>query len=174
MKRFTSVAALVLLGMALLFVDFFTKAYVYHLLPIATPSLHYPYGGIGVFENVLGVDFSIGLTINRGAAWGLFADFQLLLLIVRILVILAMICYVLFINTNRRAVLPFTLIIAGALGNVVDAFLYGYVIDFFRFNLWGYNFPVFNVADTCITLGVIWLFGVALLSKSPKKESTRA
>ncbi|HIK37934.1 MAG: signal peptidase II [Geminocystis sp.] len=46
-------------------------------------------------------------------------------------------------------------ILAGALGNGVDRFLFGYVVDFFDFRL--INFPVFNVADVCINIGVILL-----------------
>lgn len=165
MKRYTRVALLILFGMCLLFVDFFTKGYVYYLLPVVDYQSYYPYGGIGVFQDFWGVDFAISLAINRGAAWGVFADFQMLLLIIRILVILGMVLYLVFINHDRLIDLPLVLVISGAIGNVVDFFLYGYVIDFFHFNFWGYHFPVFNVADSAITVGVIWLFLIACLHK---------
>lgn len=171
MRRYGQIALLIALGMGILFVDFFTKGYVYSLLPIVDYSMAYPYGGWGIFHDYLGVDFSISLALNKGAAWGAFADFQLILLIVRILVIACLICYLLFFNKQRNVELPLVLIIAGALGNVIDFFLYGYVIDFFHFNLWGYHFPIFNVADAMITMGVIALFFIACFAKKKAPSS---
>lgn len=158
-------ALLLAIGLIVLFVDFFTKAYVYYLIPMSDFSLLFPFGGVGVFRDFLGIDFAISLAVNKGAAWGIFANFQTLLLVIRILVIVGMLLYLFFLNPKRAADIPLSLIIAGAIGNVVDFFLYGYVIDFFHFNLWGYHFPVFNLADTAITIGVIWLFFIALFHK---------
>lgn len=165
MSKYSRTTLLIAIGMGILFVDFFTKAYVYYLLPIIDYKSFYPYGGIGVFHNFIGVDFAISLAVNRGAAWGVFADFQMLLLVVRILVILGMILYLLFLNKDPAIHFPLVLVISGALGNVIDYFLYGYVIDFFHFNFWGYHFPVFNVADSAITIGVCWLFLIACFHK---------
>ena len=58
------------------------------------------------------------------------------------------------------------LIAVGALGNIVDYSLYGHVIDFFHFTFWGYSFPVFNWADSYITVG---LFFFLLLSSRGKR-----
>ena len=165
MNKVSHFVMLMSVSLLLLFIDFFTKAYVYYLLPVMNYKNIYPYGGLGIFQNVLGIDFSICLTINRGAAWGLLADFQIFLLIIRMLVIVGMIFYLGFINKDKRAIAPLFLLIAGAIGNVIDYFLYGFVIDFFQFNLWGYHFPVFNVADIAITTGVVWLFLVACFHK---------
>ena len=49
------------------------------------------------------------------------------------------------------------LIAVGAIGNALDYCLYGHVIDFIHFTFWGRTFPIFNLADTYITLGAIWL-----------------
>lgn len=166
MRDYTRAAWLIILGMAILFVDFLTKAYVYYILPIVDYINVYPYGGIGVFREFLGIDFSISLAINRGAAWGVLSDFQGLLLLIRMLAIMAMLIYLIFINHQKSVEIPLVLVIAGAIGNVVDFFLYGFVVDFFHFNFWGYHFPVFNVADSVITIGVTWLFLIACSSKN--------
>lgn len=50
-----------------------------------------------------------------------------------------------------------TLILGGALGNVIDRALHGYVVDFLDFHLGGRHFPAFNIADSAITLGAILL-----------------
>jgi signal peptidase II len=49
------------------------------------------------------------------------------------------------------------LIIAGGIGNILDYFIYGHVVDMFHFILWGYSFPVFNVADASIFMGIVSL-----------------
>ena len=60
--------------------------------------------------------------------------------------------------------LGYGFILAGALGNGLDRFLFGYVVDFFDFRL--INFPVFNLADVFITIGVILLFFENIFGKS--------
>lgn len=53
------------------------------------------------------------------------------------------------------------LIVTGAAANAFDYLRYGYVVDFFHFTFWGYSFPIFNLADTYITLGAASLFLLA-------------
>jgi signal peptidase II len=155
-------------GLSILLLDIVTKYYIYHYLPVSNRfTLRYPYGGIEVFKNFLGIEFSINHTINRGAAWGMFAEAQDFLLILRILMIVGMLGYLFFYNKNRSWQLPLVLISVGALGNVIDTFVYGHVVDMFHFVLWGYDFPVFNVADSAITIGVAWMFISSLFE--PKK-----
>lgn len=139
--------------------------------------LWYPYGGIGIFKNFLGIEFSISHQINHGAAWGMLADFQIPLLYLRIALISFLFIYTIFFNTNPKRNIPFVLIIAGATGNVIDYFLYGHVVDMLHFVLWGYDFPVFNLADSAIFIGVAYVLGQSLLetchSSTPKKKVRR-
>ncbi len=128
-----------------------------HIPLIGSQYGSYPYGGIGVFENFFGIEFSISHVINYGAAWGVFADAQVYLLGLRIVLILGMFTYGLFFNTNEKWVLPIALILAGAVGNVLDFFVYGHVVDMLNFYFWGYDYPVFNLADSAVFLGVVWL-----------------
>ncbi len=169
-RNYARIAWLIILGMAILLLDFLSKAYIFHMLPFIEACRGGMCREILIFRDFLGIDFYIGLTINPGAAWGIFADFQLILLAIRILMILGMLIYLFFINQNRYVTAPLVLIIAGALGNIVDFFLYGFVVDFLHFNFWGYHFPVFNLADTSITIGVVWLFFVACIVKNKKYD----
>lgn len=158
---------LILLGLGIVFFDQATKILSYLYLPaFSSYPYAYPYGGIGVFHNVFGVEFSLNYMTNVGAAWGLFGDYQLLLVFLRICLIFGLIVYLLWFNKKKIWQVPLILIIAGAIGNVTDFFVYGHVIDMFHFVLRGFDFPIFNIADTAISLGIAALFILSFL-RSP-------
>ena len=171
-KAYARVAWLLLLGMVLLFLDFVTKAYVYHVLPFYDSCAGLSCADLMIFKDWGGVDFMITLTKNTGAAWGLFSNFQVLLLVIRIFMITGMFLYLFFWNKQFIQAIPMVIVLAGALGNIIDFFLYGFVVDFLHFNLWGYHFPIFNFADTCITMGIAWLFCVLAFKSKQKKYAS--
>jgi signal peptidase II len=152
---------------ALLFLaDFFFKSYVSQNIPlIGRSSFFYPYGGIPVFHDFCGVSFSINYVMNKGAAWGVFASFQQLLLYFRMAVISGLLVYVVFFNCDRNRGVPFMLVITGAIANVVDYFVYGHVVDMFYFTFGTYSFPLFNIADSAIFSGVMLLLLAPLFKK---------
>lgn len=159
-----------LLGFVIFFGDAITKYLTKSYLPLMNSSL-YPYGGIRVFQDFLGIEFSLTHAINYGAAWGMFADFQPYLLGLRIVLVLSLLAYLLFFNGEKKLTAPLTLIAAGALSNVCDFFLYGHVVDMLHFVLWGYDFPVFNLADSAISIGVFWVFILSFYDRQePVKE----
>lgn len=144
-----------ILGSIILIIDQVTKYLAYYYLPMGLSHAYdYPYGGIGVFENILGIQFSLNYMANSGAAWGLLSDYQLPLLLLRIILIGMLLVYFFKYNEKVSFQIPLALIIAGAAGNVIDYFVYGHVVDMFHFVLWGYDFPVFNVADSAISIGI--------------------
>ncbi|MCL2289382.1 MAG: signal peptidase II [Bacteroidetes bacterium] len=140
---------------------------------------------IGEASPVLGNWFYIYFVENEGMAFGLSFGAgigKLLLSLVRIGVVGFLIYYLFALIKKKQAdwtvVVILSLVIAGALGNIIDSmfygiiwnyapFLYGHVVDMFYFKLfmipdwfplWGgsYFFPaIFNVADSCVTLGII-------------------
>ncbi len=143
---------------SILAIDVITKWLTSSFLPlIQRQILPYPYGGLGVFEDFGGISFSLAHQINTGAAWGLFPNSHNLLLYVRVAVIVTLALYLLLFNNNMQSQIPFIFIISGAMGNVLDSLFYGHVIDMFFFQFWNYDFPVFNIADSFIFLGVAWL-----------------
>lgn len=152
-------------------IDAASKHWVYlHLPLIGESSLLYPYGGIGVFRKVLGIDFSINKATNTGGAWSIFSSYPHALLIVRVAIISLLTLYTLALNKERSRDIPLLLIITGAIGNIIDFFAYGSVIDMFHFVFWGYSYPIFNVADILIFFGVFTLLFQELL----KKRKSRA
>lgn len=142
---------LIFLFLFLLSFDFLTKYLTHHYIP------YYPYGGIPLFEDFLGIKLAICHVTNRGGPWGMVASYHNVLVILRIFAIICLAIHLLFFNENRFRQTPLCMIIAGALGNVFDSFFYGHVVDMIHFDFWGYSFPVFNVADASIFLGVVTL-----------------
>lgn len=155
-----------LCSLFLLLVDFASKAFALQSIPL----MHlfnrcYPFGGIPVFENFFGISFSLNLAYNTGAAWGFFQGSAGLLFVLRAGVIVGLLVYLFFAKQRPVYLIPLWLVATGAIGNALDYLLYGHVIDFFHFVFWGYSFPIFNWADSMITLGVI-----GLLFLSSKKQ----
>lgn len=132
----------------ILSIDALTKFWAYHSLPPLGWG-GYPFGGVGIFS-FQGVSFSLNYVANSGAAWGIFSGNAKVLFFFRIAMIAALFLF-------ARKSFPLWLILTGAIGNAIDYLLYGYVVDFFHFSFWGASFPVFNIADACITLGAFFL-----------------
>jgi len=155
----------------LLSVDAGLKYYVHCSIPPMSYYSVFPYGGIGIFEQWYGVSFSINHAMNKGAAWGVFASYQSALLILRIIIVLALVAYLFFARLSLFRFVSFCLIVAGALGNILDTFIYGYVIDMFRFDFGSYTYPIFNLADSSIVCGIMLIFLESIIAAKEKKES---
>ena len=150
------------MGLVLLAIDQLSKWWVFTHLPVIDSfSYWYPYGGIPVFKDLGGIEFSINYMTNTGAAWGILGNYQNALIVLRIGLIIGLICYLFLINSHPSWRFPLVLIITGALGNVIDFFLYGHVVDMLHFVLWGFDFPVFNIADSAISIGIVILFALS-------------
>ena len=97
------------------------------------------------------------LVHNTGAAWGMFGDWTNGFIVVALIVCIFIVCFLFFNsnNTNTLTVVACALLFSGGLGNALDRFLNGYVIDMIQVTF--IDYPVFNVADCAITIGVILL-----------------
>lgn len=100
--------------------------------------------------------FNFTYVENRGGAWGMFGGKLWLFIIITVLALGVL--FYLFkdfdLKNNPLYSVSLCLIIAGAIGNFIDRLALKYVTDFLDFIIFGYDFPVFNVADICITVGV--------------------
>lgn len=103
--------------------------------------------------------FSLSYVENRGAAFGLFKDNKILLVGVTTLVTIFIIYYIIkYKDVNKYFRLSLILIAAGAIGNLIDRIVLGYVVDFFHFYIRDvFDFPVFNIADISVVCGTILL-----------------
>jgi signal peptidase II len=113
---------------------------------------------------------------NTGAAFSLFAQTpawfrQPFFLITTGVAVVALILFLRRTDgTNRWLVIAIAAILGGAVGNLIDRVLYGEVIDFLLLHWRGYYWPAFNVADSCITLGVIGLLWSSMQENRVEKK----
>lgn len=113
------------------------------------------------------------LVHNTGAAWGMFGDSTFLLGVLSLVVCAIMVVY-LFVLAPRSTLLEtcgIALVVAGGLGNAIDRFTLGYVVDFIEPTF--IEFPVFNVADIGVTCGFV-LFLVGLLLRDRRERAQAA
>ncbi|HZX11394.1 MAG TPA: signal peptidase II [Acidobacteriota bacterium] len=127
-----------------------------------------PYGGhITVIKGF----FNISHVHNRGAVFGLFNQtgnsFIFYVLTTASLAAFAVVVYFFIKVPSSEFLLKFTLslIIAGALGNSLDRLLRGYVIDFLDFHINNWHWPSFNMADSCITIGAVFMIYLLLFKR---------
>ena len=97
---------------------------------------------------------------NRGAAFSMLQNFRWGFVALTVVAVVVMFRFF-FLHKDFWARLPLALLIAGAVGNLIDRAAQGFVVDFLHFYPFGYNFPVFNVADICVCVGAgllaVWL-----------------
>jgi signal peptidase II len=110
---------------------------------------------------------------NTGAAFGMLQGLNTVFMVLSIVVSLAIIYYFPRISQNDSPLrLALVLQLGGAIGNLIDRFIQGYVTDFIAL-LPSLNMPVFNIADLSITMGVVVLvIGVWMKERGPDEEAS--
>ena len=121
-----------------------------------------------IIENI----FHLTLVYNKGIAFGLFVDRVIISVFISVMVIILLIVSVIKIKGHDLILkIAFSLILGGAAGNLVDRIRFGYVIDFLDFRVW----PVFNLADTAITIGagllIVYLFKMRNFKSRARSKS---
>lgn len=131
---------IILLGLA---ADFWTKRWALSYLR--------PGRVVDLIPGYLDLDY----LENRGAAFGILQGQTRLLGVLSALVALGILIYLMRSrNLHLLMKAALALIVTGALGNVIDRFRYGFVVDFIHFHLNdAWHFPTFNVADVCVSVG---------------------
>ncbi|ATH62858.1 signal peptidase II [Staphylococcus pasteuri] len=107
---------------------------------------------------------------NNGAAWGILSGKMFFFYIITVIILIILVLF--FIKEakyNLFMQLAVSLLFAGALGNFIDRLFNGEVVDFIDTNIFGYDFPIFNIADSSLTIGVILII-IALLKDTTNKE----
>lgn len=143
-----------LIALIIVVIDQVTKAIIVRTMALSET--------IPLIEGV----FHITSHRNRGAAFGILQDARVFFIIVTIIVVAAIIWYMPRLRQHKLSLTALSLILGGAVGNFIDRLLQGEVVDFLDFRL--INFPIFNVADSAIVIGV------SLLLLDSLRESKRS
>tara|TARA_B100000315_G_C14530811_1_gene566065 strand:+ start:839 stop:1306 length:468 start_codon:yes stop_codon:yes gene_type:complete len=138
--------------------DFCLKTYL---------RLNFGESSLPVIENV----FHITLVYNKGAAFGILQGQTTLLIAIAVVFLIIFVKYISLEATNKALFfVSYGLILGGAISNLCDRIFLGYVIDYLDFRIW----PVFNISDTCITLGAGCLLFQSMNWKFTKKKPDRS
>ena len=115
-----------------------------------------------IFQSVEITPFlNIILVFNKGAAFSILSDGFLWQKLLLIITSIAVILFLIFLLVREKKLIivkiAYSLIIAGAVGNLIDRVRLGMVVDFVDFHIGNLHWPTFNIADSAITIGVIIL-----------------
>ena len=116
--------------------------------------------------------FSLYYIKNTGAAFSIFGNKTLFLIIISLICLIVLKNYIKKLKSvTNLSIISLGLMTGGIIGNLFDRILYKSVIDYLSFNFFGYSFPVFNLADIGITVGAALLI-LDLIIEDKKKKST--
>lgn len=157
MKKYKSLIIIVLISLVCFGLDLLTKR-------IAINNLVE-----GNRKELIDNFFYLTLCYNTGGAWSIMSENTIFLIIISILA-LGVIIYTMVKSKSNFYKYSSAMFIGGLVGNLVDRILFRKVTDFLDFIIFGYDFPVFNVADTFICVGVALML-VAII-KEEKHDGT--
>lgn len=126
---------------------------------------------MALYESISLIDgfFSLTSHRNKGAAWGILQDQMIFFYMITIVVIIGIV-YVMHTHANEHKgmLLSLSLILGGAIGNFIDRVFRKEVVDFLDVMIFTYDFPIFNVADSALTVGVAIFLVVTILDEKKK------
>ena len=151
---------MIILTILVILVDFFSKYMVSKLMTVNET--------INLIDNF----FRITYVKNTGAAFSMFSNNTILVIIISVVVIGFLLFYI-YKNkgNNKLENVSYAFILGGAISNLIDRLVYGYVIDFLDFEILSYDAPIFNLADTFIVIGVILFLINTLRSRYDENSS---
>ena len=108
--------------------------------------------GLSIIDNF----FYLTKVYNYGAAWNILNNKSFLLSLISVI---ALIIIIVMIKKEKKLTkinnIYYGLILGGIIGNLSNRLFLGYVIDFLDFNIFGYNYPIFNLADCAIVISIV-------------------
>ncbi|MFZ3576531.1 signal peptidase II [Virgibacillus sp. DJP39] len=110
---------------------------------------------------------------NTGAAWGILEGKMLFFYIVTVIVVIGVIYYMQkYAKDNKLLAVSLSFILGGAIGNFIDRIFRGAVVDFLDFIIINYDFPIFNIADSSLVVGVILVLIATFIDEKKKGNKT--
>lgn len=141
----------ILLALLLLTIDQALKVIISVFLKLNTPVV------------IINRYFNLTYVGNYGAAWSILSGNRILLIIIS-LISLIFIYKFMIKDKNKFSFenICYSILLGGILGNLCDRIIYGYVIDYLDFTIFGYQYPIFNFADICIVISIFLIICLTL------------
>ena len=131
---------------------------IFVVIDLLTKTLITCFMDVGDQLKIIPNFFNITYVRNTGAAFSILENNRIFFIIIGIIALIFIYLYLIKNKVlNKYMMVCYSMLIAGIIGNMYDRIIYGYVIDFLSFNIFGYNFPVFNIADSLIVVSIILL-----------------
>ena len=121
--------------------------------------------------NIISGFFRLTYVRNEGAAFSLFENKQIFLIIITIIALVFMFYFLKNKVFKKYEIIIYSMILSGVLANLADRIFRGYVIDYLDFTIVKYDFPIFNLADIMIVLGCILLIVFNYIGNKKCKNS---
>lgn len=143
-----------LIALVIIILDQWTKGIV-----IKHMKLH---ESIPIIENF----FYLTSHRNKGAAWGILQNQMVFFYIITVIVVIGIVYYMeKHVKDHKLMASGLTLVLGGALGNFIDRLFRKEVVDFLDFYIFSYDYPIFNVADMALVIGVGFVFLATFLEE---------
>ncbi|HLR66076.1 MAG TPA: signal peptidase II [Virgibacillus sp.] len=127
------------------------------------------YDQITVIENF----FYLTSHRNTGAAWGILEGKMNFFYIITVIVVIGVIFYLhKYGKENKLLAVSLSFVLGGAIGNFIDRILHKEVVDFLDFIIFNYDYPIFNIADSALVVGVILLLIFTFMDERKKGKGT--
>ncbi|GAB3067848.1 signal peptidase II [Virgibacillus ainsalahensis] len=111
---------------------------------------------------------------NAGAAWGILQGQMLFFYIVTLIVVIGIIYYMQKYGKNDKFLaIALSFLLGGSIGNFIDRLFHQEVVDFFDFIIFNYDFPIFNIADSALTIGVILVIIATIIDETKERKSKK-
>ena len=138
-------------------IEIFIISFIILVVDIISKRLVINYMFYDMSVNIIDGFFRITYARNMGIAFSILDGHVDFIVLMTIAVLVMIYKYIKSNVSSKCDKISYAFIIGGAVGNLIDRIFYGYVVDFLDFNIFGYNFPIFNLADTFIVIGVFVL-----------------
>ena len=145
-------------------------AFFFFLIDLGSKQLINHLMKVGDSIKVINNFFYITYTENKGAAWSILEDKRILLLIITVFVLFLINKYMNKEELSKIENFTYGMIIGGIIGNLFDRVFYGSVVDFLDFKIFGYDYPVFNLADSFIVIGIILLMIISIRGEYHERD----
>lgn len=121
--------------------------------------------------------FNLMYVRNTGAAFSIFTNNTLILGVISLIFTLIVLYLIKFDNDklriNKTTTIIYSLLLGGIVGNMIDRLFRGFIIDYLSFNIFGYYFPIFNLADSFIVIGCLLYFIITIKEETHGNNSRK-